>query len=168
MLHEIKTMKLEDLNPADYNPRSISPEALEGLKASVKRFGLVQPIIFNERSHNIVGGHQRVKVLQAIGEDETQVVVVDLPESEEKALNITLNNPAIEGEFTDDLIELLNELKKETPIEQWDILLLNDLENEITTRLNFELQSEKEITEEGVKESSKKITCPFCGREFYK
>ena len=169
MPHEIKMMNLKDLNAASYNPRTISPEALEGLKASVKRFGLVQPIVVNRRSGNtVVGGHQRVKALQAIGETEAQVVVVDLFESEEKALNITMNNPAIEGEFADNLIDLLDELKKEMPVEQWDGLLLDELEKEITMKLNIELSPEKEITEEGIKESSEKITCPFCNREFLK
>jgi ParB-like chromosome segregation protein Spo0J len=43
--HTIKTMKLSELTPAAYNPRTISKEALAGLQASLNRFGLVQPIV---------------------------------------------------------------------------------------------------------------------------
>lgn len=121
--HKIKTMPLADLTPADFNPRKISKEALEGLGHSIKRFGLVQPIIFNKRSGNVVGGHQRLKVLQAAGEIETTVIEVDLAPMEEKALNVSLNNPAISGEFTDDLQSILDEIKLEMPAVYADLKL---------------------------------------------
>jgi hypothetical protein len=116
MKHEIKTMKLKDLVPADYNPRTISSDALNGLSASLKKFGLVQPIVYNKRTKRIVGGHQRVNALKLNGETDATVVVVDLKESDEKALNITLNNPNIQGEFTDALNDLLAELVAADPI----------------------------------------------------
>jgi DNA modification methylase len=119
-------MRLSDLKPADYNPRRISAEAKRGLRASIERFGLVQPIIFNERTGRVVGGHQRLDVLVAGGETETDVVVVDLPESEEKALNVALNSPAISGEFTEDLDALLAEIRAIEP-DLFDELLLDQL-----------------------------------------
>ena len=72
----IESRKLSDLTPADYNPRQISDRALSGLRESVTRFGLVQPIIVNERTGNVVGGHQRRKVLEAEGVDEVDVSVL--------------------------------------------------------------------------------------------
>jgi len=98
---EIKRFKIKDLIPAPYNPRTISDSALSGLRASIKRFGYVDPIIRNSNGH-IIGGHQRIKALLAEGYDpdtEIEVVLVDIPEIEEKALNIALNNPAIQGDF---------------------------------------------------------------------
>lgn len=112
---EFTTMPLADLSPAPYNPRQISEEALAGLRASVERFGLVEPVIWNRQTGHVVGGHQRIKALQAIGETETNVVIVDLPEIEEKALNVALNNPAIAGDFTPDLHALLAEITAELP-----------------------------------------------------
>jgi len=56
----------------------------------------------NKQTGNVVSGHQRLKVLQAYEVEETQVVVVDLPLSREKALNIALNR--IGGVF--DLVKL--------------------------------------------------------------
>ena len=111
----IKKMKLAELKPAPYNPRTISEAALRGLSASIKRFGLVEPIIVNKRSGNVVGGHQRLKVLESEGVKETQVVIVDLDEAEEKALNVALNNQAIAGDFTADVQALIDELKVEIP-----------------------------------------------------
>jgi ParB-like chromosome segregation protein Spo0J len=54
------------LNPAKYNPRKdLKPgdAEYEKLLRSVKEFGYVEPVIWNERTGNIVGGHQRFKVL---------------------------------------------------------------------------------------------------------
>jgi len=118
-----KTMKIADLEDAPYNPRQISEEALEGLSASIERFGLVQPVVWNRRTERVVGGHQRLKVLRAHGITETNVIVVDLPESEEKALNVALNSPAITGEFTDELDALLAEIRELEPDLYGDLLL---------------------------------------------
>ena len=122
----IQTKALSELTAAPYNPRQISDEALAGLQASVERFGLVEPVIWNQRTGHVVGGHQRLKALAALGRVETDVVVVDLPEIEEKALNLTLNNPAVAGDFTSDIHRLLEEIAQEDPALA-DILRLNDL-----------------------------------------
>lgn len=113
--HQLKTMPIADLKAAEYNPRTISEAALTGLAESLKRFGLVQPIIWNKRTGNVVGGHQRLKVLQASGEKDAQVIEVDLPLTEEKALNVTLNNPEITGDFTDGLEAMLAEIQQAIP-----------------------------------------------------
>ncbi len=119
-------LSLADLTPAPYNPRVISKEAIRGLTASIRRFGLVQPIVWNKRSKQIVGGHQRREVLMDHGVKEADVIVVDLDPNEERALNITLNNPAIGGEFTDDLQELLADLRADMP-EDFTALRLEEL-----------------------------------------
>ena len=124
---KIQRMKVAEMRPADYNPRRISADAMAGLRASVQRFGLVQPIIVNERTGNVVGGHQRLKVLTAEGVDEVDVVVVDLPSSEERALNVALNNPHISGEFSDDLGPLLQQIAEDEP-ELFEALRLDELD----------------------------------------
>jgi hypothetical protein len=124
-----EVMPLARLKAAPYNPRRISDDAMRGLSASLKRFGLVQPIVWNERTQRIVGGHQRASALRDAGETEALVVVVDLPEVEEKALNVALNSPAIAGEFTGELQGLLDELKSADPL-AFDDLLLGALHDE--------------------------------------
>ena len=106
----LESRRVADLLPADYNPRTISDEALAGLGQSIGRYGLVQPIIVNARTGRVVGGHQRLKVLQAKGVEATDVVVVDVEEAEEKALNLALNSPRISGEWTADALGLLEEV----------------------------------------------------------
>lgn len=98
-------MPISELVPADYNPRRISAKRLEGLRASLRRFGNVQTIVFNRRLRRIVGGHQRVTLLAEAGVKETGVTVVDLDDKDEHALNSAPNNPKITGEFDDDLLQ---------------------------------------------------------------
>ena len=82
------------LTPAGYNPRrDLKPgdAEYEKLRRSIEEFGYVEPVIWNERTGNVVGGHQRLKVLASMGETQVQCVVVDLDEEREKALNVALN-----------------------------------------------------------------------------
>ena len=124
---ETKIMPLSELHSAEYNPRQISDSALQGLENSIERFGLVQPIVWNKQTGNVVGGHQRIKALQKMGKTEAPVIVVDLSEPEEKALNVTMNNPAIQGEFTGDLSILLDEIKIDMPELDFSALNMDDL-----------------------------------------
>ncbi len=97
---EIQKLPKEKLNPAAYNPRvDLQPgdAEYEKLLRSVEEFGYVEPVIWNKRTGNIVGGNQRFKVLTQLGFDEIDSVVVDLDEYREKALNVALNK--ISGEW---------------------------------------------------------------------
>ena len=70
---------------------------------------MIIPVIWNKRTNRVVGGHQRLTVLENEGEVEVDVSVVDLDETQEKQLNIALNK--IEGGWDDEkLAELLMEL----------------------------------------------------------
>ena len=119
---------LADLKGAPYNPRSLSGEAASGLLRSIDKFGDVSGIVFNERTGNLVSGHQRVKMLaEEYGNLQVKknrggsyietpsgtfpVRVVDWTLEKEKAANVTANNPAISGDWTEGLAEILEELE---------------------------------------------------------
>jgi len=111
---EIRTLNIDQLVPADYNPRKkLKPgdAEYEKLKWSLQEFGYVDPVIWNERTGHVIGGHQRLQVLIDSGETEVQVSVVDLDEDQEKALNIALNKISGEWDMAA-LAELLDELKR--------------------------------------------------------
>ena len=116
---EISKIPIEKLNPAAYNPRKDlqpgDPE-YEKLKRSIQEFGYVEPIIWNKRTGNIVGGHQRYKILLEQGIQEIDCVVVDLDETKEKALNIALNK--ISGEWD---LPKLKDLLQELDTGEFDI-----------------------------------------------
>lgn len=122
-----RVMNLADIQPADYNPRAISVSAAEGLKASVKRWGLVQPLVWNERTRRLVGGHQRLTALLRLGKKKSRVVVVNLPEAEEKALNVALNAETIQGNWTGELAGVLDSVEA-FDAELFDALNFGELE----------------------------------------
>ena len=105
---QIEKLKIEQLIPADYNPRKDlkpgDPE-YDKLKRSIEQFGYVEPLIWNKVTGRVVGGHQRLKVLIDMGITEVECVVVELPEDKEKALNIALNK--ISGEWDKDKLALV-------------------------------------------------------------
>ncbi len=104
----IKTLPVGKLVPADYNPRKDlkpgDPE-YEKLKRSLLEFGYVEPVIWNQTTGHVVGGHQRLKVLIDTGVTEVECVVVEMDTEKEKALNIALNK--ISGEWDKDKLSLL-------------------------------------------------------------
>ena len=111
---ETKIFKLDEINPAEYNPRKdLKPgdAQYEAIKHSIDTYGFVEPLVVNVRGGKnvLVGGHQRYKILKARGEQETEAVVVDLDEQQEKALNLALNK--IDGEWDNaKLGDLLSEI----------------------------------------------------------
>ncbi|HUX16447.1 MAG TPA: ParB N-terminal domain-containing protein [Phycisphaerae bacterium] len=125
-----RCVPLSALTPSPFNPREIDDAALRGLGASIERFGLVQPIIWNERTGHVIGGHQRLKILQAEDATETDVVVLDLSATEEKALCLALNNPFTQGRFTEAIGAILSELQAQDP-ETAEALRFGDLMSEM-------------------------------------
>lgn len=91
---EIVYRDIDSLKDAEYNPKKCSPKEEHGIKASIEKFGLVDPIIINTyegRENVIVGGHQRKRIAKALGYDTIPCVEVCLPPDQEKELNIRLS-----------------------------------------------------------------------------
>ena len=86
--------KISELIPAEYNPRYISDDQLEHLKASIQRFDAVEPVLVNmhpERKNIIVSGHQRLKAAKALSMDKFPCVELNLDKDKERELNIRMN-----------------------------------------------------------------------------
>jgi len=115
----IQKIPIKEVNPSPHNPRKdLKPDDKEyqHLVKSIEEFGYVDPLVWNERTGNLVGGHQRFKVLLAQGIKNVQVSVVNLSLEKEKALNVALNK--ISGDWDQDkLATLLDELCKNTDID---------------------------------------------------
>ncbi len=103
MDNQIQTVyvPIDKLIKADYNPRKWDEKALNDLKQSIKRFGIVDPAIVNiapKRKNIVIGGHMRIEAAKGLGIKEMPVVYVNLPDLEkEKELNLRLNKN--QGEF---------------------------------------------------------------------
>ncbi len=91
---KIKKRKIKDLIRAKYNPRKLTKVKEQDLNDSLTKFGMVDPVIINmndKRKNIIIGGHQRVKVWESLGNKEVDCVELNITEEEEKELNIRLN-----------------------------------------------------------------------------
>lgn len=97
--------QIKDLIEAEYNPRRLTEVQYRQLKDSLLRFGVVDPVLVNtnkDRKNIIVGGHQRTRVWQDLGNDTIPCVELDLTLDQEKELNIRLNKNT--GEFDFDML----------------------------------------------------------------
>lgn len=171
---ESKRMNLADVDPAAYNPRRISDDELEGLRESLKTFGLVQQLIVNKRTVDkgwpkgsrptLVGGHQRMKVLELEGEAEAYFIQVDLNAGDEKALNVTLNNPEIQGRFDgESLAQLLKEIEEEKGREYYERLRMDEVEVFIP---NVDAEPPAEFQDFDDESIETDHQCPKCGYEW--
>jgi hypothetical protein len=139
-------MKLSDLKPAPYNPRTMTPEAFAGLGVSIEQFGDLSGIVFNRRTMRLVAGHQRVKALrEKYGDIEFNADgelitpngnvfawrVVDWDEPIEKAANVAANSRLLAGAFDASLDTLLAELDGQVPF--FEDLRLNELLEDLGT-----------------------------------
>lgn len=159
---EIRKVKVNDLRPAEYNPRQdLKPgdREYEKIARSIDEFGYVEPIVWNETTGNIVGGHQRLKILIERGETEVEVSVVRLNEHDEKVLNVALNK--ITGRWdTGKLTDLLKELQAEgamevTGFEDWELDALSMQYDHIDDLLN------EDFSEFAAKEPKDTFTMTF-------
>lgn len=95
---------------APYNPRTIDEYAAKRLRKVLKEKGLVEALVWNKRTGNLVGGHQRIAQLDTLekrDDYELDVCIIDVPLNREKALNVILNNPAIQGGYDADMLGTL-------------------------------------------------------------
>ena len=129
---QIETVPIDKLNPAEYNPRrDLKPgdPDYDKLKKSIIAFDMVEPLVWNKKSGNLVGGHQRLKVLKELGYTETEVSVVNLSPSKERALNLALNKISGEWDFPllKDLLESLDTGIIDMEITGFDLGEIEDL-----------------------------------------
>ena len=99
---EIVQVKTSELKSAEYNPREMTETQHKDLKDSIKKFGMVDPIIVNKhegRENIVIGGHQRLRICEELEMTEVPVFYVDLSLEKEKELNIRLNKNTGQWDF---------------------------------------------------------------------
>ena len=156
---EIKKMAVEKLKAAEYNPRiDLQPgdPEFEKLKRSIEEFGYVEPVIWNSRTGNVVGGHQRLKVMKHLGYTEVDCVILDIDIQKEKALNIALNK--ISGDWDDELLNaLLQDLADsgfDTTLTGFEMAEISEMFDDETDIVEDEIP---EVIEENIKEPFTKL-----------
>ena len=170
---------LSHLIPDAKNPRKDlkkgDPE-FEKIQNSIGKFGQLDPIIYNTRTRKVIGGHQRLKVLDAKGYTELYTVTLgaytwafaeadlkELSEKEENAANIALNKASGDWDMNQ-LVLNLQELKAEgmdISITGFDDAEFKGLLQELNPQFSPIPESEVPRLDE-----RKKVICPECGNEF--
>ncbi len=194
----IEDIPIDKIHPAEYNPRTLLKPGDKGyaqLEASLDRFGLTEPLVWNERTGNLVAGHQRLEILRAKGAQTVPVSVVDLTEENERALNLAMNHSTGEfdkhklqevlSEFTDpglldvtgftvvDLAQLNAELASMAEFadsmeteEPFEPTLEPKVARSNVTAKQVEAAEKKQGEKFQTKREPKDITCPHCGQVF--
>ncbi len=147
---EIINIKTSELRTSEYNPRHWSEEKIKDLTESIKRFGLVDPIIANsapKRKNIVIGGHFRLKIATDLGYSSVPVVYLNIPdEDKEKELNLRLNKNVGEWDY-----ELLQNM-------DLDLLLDVGFDDSDLSRIwdeNLETEDDNFDTEEEIKKAKK-------------
>lgn len=167
-----ETVRLENITPAPYNPRvDLTPDDPEyiQIKKSILDHSMMQPIIFNEKTGNAVGGNQRLKILRDMGVEEAVCAVVNLPLAIEMEANIALNRL---GNMWDQpkLREVMLELQQsgydtsKTAFSDYEV-------EKLTQEMDAVVSSFFQDTDEQEEHKEKKVRtyiCPHCGEVFEK
>ncbi len=91
-------VEIKALNRAKYNPNRMTREEMEGLKASIKKFGLALNFVVQKRGMVMIGGHQRLTAVEELCREESWEIpthgwatVYDVDDATAKKMNVALN-----------------------------------------------------------------------------
>ena len=96
MHNEIVKMPVDGLRPNPWNPRTMGKREMDALRSSIRRYGLVQPIVARPSGaqYEIIGGEHRWKAAASIGLTDVPCIVLSLDDAEAKLLSQALNEIA--------------------------------------------------------------------------
>src|SRR5579872_6245418 len=112
MVQHIELRRIEELVPYEKNPRTHSARQVDQIKASMKEFGFVVPILIDSKA-GIVAGHGRLLAARKLGLTHVPVIVLDhLSEAQKRAYLLADNQLALNAGWDEDLLRVeLEELK---------------------------------------------------------
>lgn len=166
---EIKTwgtevINVQDVIPMPENERFIDKKNFQGLRNSIQRFGLVELPIWNRTTKHLVGGHQRFYSLKETGIETIEVIVVELSPEDELAANLTMNNPCIQGEWSESTSELLHCIESQDQ-DLYKSLNMDILQKEVDKLLpkmpNIDPESNFQLPQPDFD-----TVCPCCGEKW--
>lgn len=142
----ITSVSVSDLKPSLYNPRRWDQHAIEGLSESIKRFGLVDPLLVNgaeNRKNIVIGGHFRLRVAKDLGIKEVPVVYLDIPdEVKERELNLRLNKN--QGDWDYELLAEFDEsLLEDVGFDSEELDAIFDIDTEEADTFDLEKELKK-------------------------
>mgnify|MGYP004521049511 FL=1 len=103
---ELNLVSIDKLIPYVNNARTHSQEQINKLRASLREFGFINPVII-DKDFNIIAGHGRVLAARAEGIQEIPCVLVDyLTEAQKKAYILADNRMAMDAGWDEELLKV--------------------------------------------------------------
>lgn len=162
MVIEYRTVKLSEIHEDPANARLHPDENLADIRASLKEFGQVEPLIVHKATGKVIGGNGRLKVMRSMGWEECGVALVDMDNMKATALGIALNRAGERAEWDKEtLAKLLAEIDDVS--EELEASLKELEEQEGITPPDFQPAT---IDEQGQLDQKAPTICPKCGHEF--
>ena len=150
---QVEYIPIGEIKPNEYNPKGMSASEEADLEESIRKFGIVDPLILNSASKRkgiIIGGHQRFHIYKRMGMKRVPVVWVNIPDiKKEKELCLRLSKNT--GKWDNDLLKKFDEgLLKDVGFSAEEMDQVFGLE--ITDNFNEKKEYEKAVKEpRGVK-----------------
>lgn len=103
---EMQLVPIDRLIPYINNARTHSPEQINKLRASLREFGFINPVII-DRDFNVIAGHGRIFAAKEEGIKAVPCVLVDyLTEAQKKAYIIADNRMAMDAGWDEELLRV--------------------------------------------------------------
>ena len=103
---EMQLVPVDKLIPYINNARTHSPEQINKLRASLREFGFVNPVII-DKDFNVIAGHGRIMAAKEENITEVPCVLVDyLTEAQKKAYILADNRMALDAGWDEELLKV--------------------------------------------------------------
>ena len=103
---EMQLVNIDRLVPYQNNARTHSPEQINKLRASLREFGFINPVII-DRDFGVIAGHGRIAAARAEGITELPCVFADhLTEAQKKAYILADNRMALDAGWDEDMLRV--------------------------------------------------------------
>ena len=103
---DFQLVSIDKLVPYINNARTHSPEQINKLRASLREFGFINPVIIDQ-DYGVLAGHGRVEAAKAEGITEVPCVFADhLTEAQKKAYILADNRMAMDADWDEELLRV--------------------------------------------------------------
>lgn len=103
---ELQLVPVEKLVPYVNNARTHSPDQVNKIRASMREFGFINPVII-DRDYSIIAGHGRIMAAKEEGLNEVPCVFADhLTETQKKAYILADNRMAMDAGWDEELLRV--------------------------------------------------------------
>lgn len=103
---EMNLVDIDKLIPYVNNARTHSKEQINKLRASIREFGFINPVII-DRDYNVIAGHGRIMASKEEGIDKAPCVFVDyLTDAQKKAYILADNRMALDADWDEELLKV--------------------------------------------------------------